>query len=456
MSHARCLLQFNQYHSYTVDEHTLKAIETIEGLEDDKSPLGTAFRKIARLDILRLAILLHDLGKGFEEDHSEVGKTIAEETAQLLFVNDHETDILVFLVHKHLLMTHLAFRRNIADPNVLFPFSHEVGSPQTLRMLYVLSAADLQAVGPGVWTDWKAELLAEVYDRAMMILGGKHYLFLEEERAKKVRKAVHTSICELGDSQNEPFIQHIDRLFDTLPPHYLTETPPARIASDLDIIDQLGSDEIHIEAYWNEETATVEYRVFTHEKEFSGCFHKITGALSAKRLQILSAQICTTSKGLVIDGFRVIDNDYSGTVPEDRIQEVTTAIRDALTGRTSPKRMFQKHIRFDDHQMGDPISEMPARVAVDNKSSERCTILDVFAHDQPGLLYTISRAIFKLNLSVELAKISTHLDQVVDVFYVTDFQGQKIDDGKQLSELREQLYSVILEFERNGYTEFTR
>ena len=160
MAHARCLLQFNRYHSYTVDEHTLRTIEAAEQFGREEEPVGLANGELLRKDILHLALLLHDLGKGFEEDHSEVGRQIAQRVAKRLFLSDDQREVLVFLVHKHLSMSHLAFRRDTGDLDLLIRFGHDVGTPEILRILYVLTAADLKAVGPGVWTDWKAELLS--------------------------------------------------------------------------------------------------------------------------------------------------------------------------------------------------------------------------------------------------------------------------------------------------------
>jgi [protein-PII] uridylyltransferase len=291
MAHARGLLQFNQYHSYTVDEHTLRAAEAVGQFDLDDSPLGTAYRSIPRKQMLHLALVLHDLGKGFDEDHSDVGLRIAEDVADRLFLDAQERDVLTFLVHKHLLMAHLAFRRDIADPDVLLPFSREVGTPDTLRMLYVLTAADIQAVGPGVWTDWKAELLSELFGRVMMIVSGKPYRFHEAERLKALKEHVKSSIVPVGpQEEREQLFAWIDRQMDALPAHYWSSTPAARIAQDLQNLQHLQPGELQAEGVYDAETGTVEYRVLAHRDLAGGCFHKLTGALTAKRMEILSAQ----------------------------------------------------------------------------------------------------------------------------------------------------------------------
>ena len=166
MKHARCLLQFNQYHKYTVDEHSLRAVRKAAEFAERDDTLGEAYRDVGDRRALHLALLLHDLGKGFEEDHCEVGKRIAEETASRLQLEQQASEDIAYLVHQHLLMAHLTFRRDTSDERLIEDFAREVGSVDRLRMLYVLTCADLAAVGPGVLNDWKVDLLADVFVRA--------------------------------------------------------------------------------------------------------------------------------------------------------------------------------------------------------------------------------------------------------------------------------------------------
>jgi [protein-PII] uridylyltransferase len=450
MTHARCLLQFNQYHSYTVDEHTLRAVEEAANLAQDQGPIGTAYRAVHRKEILHLALLLHDLGKGYQEDHSEVGRRIAEQVAERFGLPDSQRDALVLLVHKHLLMSHLAFRRDLDDPDVLLRFSRDVGSPETLRMLYVLTAADISAVGPGVFTGWKAELLSELYDRAMLILSGKRNRFQEQERLHRVKQQVRAAVNHTSDGGEVPAAQHdwIDKQLDAFPPHYLMAATPVQIAGDLETIQRLQPGEMMVKGrYDGDEVGTVEYRIILDEELSSGCFHKITGVLAARRLEILSAQICTSLDGTVVDSFRVLDNDFAGQAPQSRIDEIAASLRDVLTGQTSVEALFKRYQRFASRTPPAPTSDLPTRVVLDNDSSDRFTVIDVFAHDRPGLLYHISRAIYRLDLSINLAKIATHFDQIVDVFYVTDMHGRKINDQTRLTAIRDELQAQVEAFE---------
>lgn len=451
VTHARCLLQFNEYHSYTVDEHTLRTVEAAVQFARDDGPLGRAYRNIHHREILHLALLLHDLGKGLNEDHSEVGRRIARSTAARLNLPEQQREMLVFLVHKHLLMSHLAFRRDIADPEILLQFSREVGSPELLRMLYVLTAADLIAVGPGIWTDWKAELLTELYDRTMLILSGEEIRFREAEHIKQIKEQVCASLLSAESGATNPeFQEWIDGQMNTFSPHYLSGIPPVRIAADLKLMRRLEPGGVLVEGRFDPETDTVRYHLIAHADVSQGCFHKTTGVLTAKRLEILTAQICTTREGVVVDHFRVLDKDYTGAPPPSRIDDVARTIKSVLTGEFAVEQLFRKHTRFEAADALHPISDLPTRVVIDNDSSDRSTVIDVFAHDRPGLLYLLTRTIYDLGLSVLLAKIGTHLDQVVDVFYVTDAQGRKIEDGQRLQQIRTELTSKVEQFEQQG------
>lgn len=454
-SRVRCLLQFNAYHSYTVDEHTLRAMEVVESFEHDPGPIGTAYRDIKLKSVLHLALLLHDVGKGGLEDHSELGRDIADRIAVRLGQPEPHRDLLKFLVLKHLVMADIAFRHDTSDPGELNRFSHMVGSPEWLTMLYVLTVADISAVGPDIWNDWKAGLLTDLYDRSMLILSGKHPRFLEEQRLQKVREHVSVKLIpqEASEEERTQYTGWLDEQLNEFPAHYLTGTDSDRIAADLEIIRRLQAGEIVVEGNYQPDE-TVEYRIILDGQNSEGCFHRIAGTLTSQRLVILSAQICTTSDGIVVDVFRVRDDDYAGTVPPDRMEQVGKAIRQVLRKEVKVEEMFQRSRRFSWKNAKAPVSDLANRVTIDSDSSDRCNIVCVFAHDRPGLLYTISRAIYRLELSIDLAKIATHFDQVLDVFYVTDRAGQKISDQARLASLQMELNSTLAEFDTTGHHKF--
>ncbi|MDB5388170.1 MAG: protein-P-II uridylyltransferase [Planctomycetaceae bacterium] len=446
----RCLLQFNQYHHYTVDEHTLRAIEAVTSYENDAGPLGEAYRAIQQKEVLHLAVLLHDVGKGGTEDHSELGRVIAGDVAQRLRLTAHQRDNVMLLVQKHLLMPDVAFRRNIADPEVYLPFSRDVGSPEVLRMLFVLSAADITAVGPETWTGWKAGLMSDLYQRVLEVLSGESVHEHEQENVRQQRMAVHNELTE-GSAPQSMTDKWVDATFDTLPRQYVIGTAPGELAAVLRLIHELDDKSVHVRSTYDPLTHTVDYRVIARDQIGSGCFSKMAGALTAKRLDILSAKIATSSDGVILDSFRVVDYDFSGPVPESRMQEVATTIQDVLLGRITVANLFESNKR---HQVcASKLALMPTRVTTCNDSSGKFTIIDVFAIDRTGLLYVITKTLVDLNLSVSVAVIGTHIDQVLDVFYVTDRDGKKIRDEARLETIRDTLQKRIEAFQETGVME---
>lgn len=442
-SRIRCLMQFNQYHHFTVDEHTLRAIEKVTRFERDDTAIGHAYRQLKHKELLHLALILHDIGKGFVEDHCLVGERVARRMGARLDLSEAHTDVVAFLVRWHLEMADIAFRRDITDERTLVTFSHQCAAPERLRMLYVLTAADVTAVGPGVWTDWKSDLLTELFDRCLLILSGKHYTFHEQERMQGIKRRVAAALAQSPESEDRR-LEWVDRQLSGFSAYYLTCTPPERIAQDLDVIAGLGPEDIHVGGAPDPQTGTVDYRVITRNAAAaSGCFHRICGVLSAKRCSILSADINTAHDGTIVDTFRVIDTDFSGPIPKERIEEVAALIVRVLRREESIDEVFRRNKRFGSDEFDNPVSDLPTRVAIDVDSSDTRTIVDVFAHDRPGLLYRVSRTLHELKVSVDLAKISTNFDQVVDVFYLTEQDGRKIVDDQRLDEIRSRLMQTL-------------
>jgi [protein-PII] uridylyltransferase len=435
--HARCLLQFNEYHKYTVDEHSILAVERATEFRDDTGPLGRVYRELKHKRTLHLALLIHDLGKGYVQDHCEVGAEIAAATAARLQLPPREAETLRFLVHKHLLMAHLAFRRDTSDDNLVVRFAVEVGSPETLDLLYLLTAADVAAVGPGVWTDWKAEVLTDLYERAMQHLAGDGAATRTADRLMQRRAAVRQA---LGRAQPAEWFE---RQLEALPQAYLYGSPPQRIAAELVELASLQPGEVRAAGRFLPDSRTVEYVVGTHEDVAPGIFHRLTGALAAQGLQILSAQIHTLAEGLVLDRFYVVDPDFADEPPPQRLEAVSQALADALRAPPGHVPTFRKLWQTDAQRERSELNRLPTRVRADNNTSDRYTILDIFTHDRRGLLYTITRTLYELGLSVALAKIGTYLDQVVDVFYVTDQEGRKIHDEQLLEQITTRLLAAL-------------
>lgn len=439
----RGLMQFNHYHKYTVDEHSLLAVAKAESLARDEGVLGDVYRDIKRKDVLHLAILLHDLGKGREADHSEIGRGLAEDAAARFEFGEQDTRSLVFLVHRHLLMAHTAFRRDPYDDKVLVPFAREVGTPEVLRKMLVLTAADIAAVGPEVLTKWKESLLIELYYRAMQEVSGEREAHDVPERLKQVAADVAERPALAGHVKEG--ISWVESELRQFPIRYAYGTSPRRIAAHLAAIRRLHTGEVVVDAEYNEQLGTSEYAVIAHNDLVPGIFSKIAGVMAASGLQILDAQILTRTDGIVVDSFQVMDRDYRGIPPQERSRVIGEKIAAVLKGWEHVDELMRRGARLTSARMV-PLNRQPTEVRIDNETSDRFTIIDVFADDSQGLLYIITNAIFRLGLSVHAARISTRLDQVADVFYVTNQSGHKLEEQAQLDTVRAALLRDIETF----------
>lgn len=434
--HARCLMQWNQYHKYTVDEHSIRALESATFRLDDKGPVGQAYRKTKRKDVLHLALLLHDIGKGYEEDHSEVGKRLAETLAGELGLGEHEKQQLVFLVHKHLVMAHVATRRDISDPATLVQFVRTVGTEETLRMLFMLTVADTDAVAPGSLTSWKESLFVDLYARATEELTGDAPVADEAARKAKIFDQIRPALSpEFG-------LDWLNQQLGAMPLSYVRKHPPEMIAAHLRAQKKMGDSGVRVESGFLRERGLTELTVLTRDGITPGIFAKITGVLAALRFQIVEADIVTRADGLIVDTFRGVDSDFSKEPPASRLQEIAEGIEQALLGKQSVEALVTAR---QEAGGGGPkaLSGWPTQVEIDNTTSDRATIVEVFADDRPGLLYSIARTLFELELSIRSAKISTSLDQIADAFYVTDKGGSKVEDQARLDAIRKKLLEVL-------------
>ena len=439
MRHARCLLQFNEYHKYTVDEHCFQAVECATEFIHDRGPLGHAYRSIKRKRTLHLALLIHDLGKGHIEDHSEVGRQLAVEVAKTLQLGQRESEKLVFLVHQHLAMSHLAFQRDTSDESVVVQFAYEVGTPDTLKMLFVLSCADLAAVGPGTLNNWKVDVLKELYLRTMKHLAGDAPTERTEELLAAKRKEI---LAKVEQKIAQDWYQ---RQMDVLPAAYLRWTSTDQIVEELERLEKLAPDEVGTWARYLPERNAVQFTVGTYNQLTIGIIYKLTGAFTSLGLQILAADIYTLGDGLVLDRFYVHDPDFDGEPTVSRLRDIRRKLVVALTSADKApqfRRIWDRRETSTTAVATDP-DAAPTRVNVDNSTAEHFTIIDVFARDRMGLLYTITRTLFELGLSVAVARIWTCVDQVVDVFYVTDVKGEKIEDEDRILRIKQRLCEAI-------------
>ena len=439
MRHARCLLQFNEYHKYTVDAHCIRSVECAGDFAKLDDVLGRVYRGLQNKMILHLALLLHDLGKGFPEDHSEVGRVIAEETAQLLKLSDADRELLVFLVHQHLLMAHTAFRFDLSQKDPIVHFAKQVGSIERLQMLMVLSCADLDAVGPGALNDWKLRLILQLYDATESQFRSDS----PDQRFLDIVATQRTSVMAFrtaGEREDSWFNEQVE----AIPSGYLLSIKPKELVEELRRIRQLTFAE-PVQAWGNflpNQDAT-EYVTAVKQEQSTGLFHKIAGALSSQGLSILSAEIHTQPGRIAWDRFVVQDADFEGTPPPYRIEQVCKQLILTVNSQDPKPPVFRRIWKSQSAFDAATARTQPTQIRFDNSTSETNTIISVFAYDRIGLLYDISKTLFDLQLDLQVAKVSTHLDQVVDVFYVTDLEGQKITEPTRLYTLRHSLLRAI-------------
>ncbi len=439
MRHARCLLQFNEYHKYTVDAHCIRSVECAEEFAKRDDFLGKLYRELKSKRVLHLALLLHDLGKGFLEDHSEVGQVIADQTARELRLSDADRELIVFLVHQHLLMTHTAFRYDLTQSQAIIKFAQQVGNLERLQLLTLVSCADLAAVGPGALNDWKLNLIRELYVATESQLRTGN----DPDRESVTHQSLRTTLLSLRNPQerNDPWWEE---QVAAIPSTYLTQAKPRDLFEELRRMKRLSaSSPAQAWGQYSPNRDATEYVIAVHPDRSVGLFHRITGALTSQGLSILTADIHTMPSLIAWDRFLVSDPDYEGPAPLHRIEQVCKNIVDAIESIDAPRPSFRRVWKSQSTEEASAARTQPTQIRFDNSSSDRFTIITVFAYDRTGLLYDISKTLFDLKLDLQVAKVSTHLDQVVDVFYVMDANGKQVTEPTRLYTLRQTLLRAI-------------
>ena len=448
----RGLMQFNQYHKYTVDEHSLLAVKEAEKLQEAPGLIGEVYRSIPDKDLLHLALLLHDLGKGREGDHSKIGKDIAHKTADRLGLTEKEREVLAYLVFHHLVMSHTAFRRDLNDAKIIRTFAEKMNTVDVLQKMFILTVADISAVGPEVMTKWKESLLGELYSRTYESMSqeqssadpvaGKSVLAPEVREA--LLKEIHSG-DETGSAPETGWADWLDGQIPLFPEWYVSSTPVDQMAKHLLAIQNLPAQPTHVEGYFNAELGISEYVLITREQAKPGLFMQVTGVLAALGLEVLNAQIMTLADGTVLDVFSVNESDLQGPPSEYRFQEVAKEIQAVVQEEYTVSEVFERRRRRTFGRTF-PTGRKATEIQMDHNASDAYTIIEVFADDKPGLLFVLAEALVSLGLSIHMARIGTRLDQVVDVFYVTDAEGGKIPSGEKSEEIRQALQTAVETF----------
>ena len=439
--HARGLLQFNEYHQYTVDEHSIQAIERVTEFRDDARSVGEVYRSIKKKQVLHLALLVHDLGKGFPEDHSEVGRRIAEKTARLLRLEPADGEAVKYLVHNHLMMSHLALHRDINDQTVVAEFASNVGSASLLDMLYVLTCADIAAVGPETLSEWKLGLLTELHRNARTLMAGADMkpIRLAEQRH------LQAELEKIYD--DEVLVLWLVEKAKVLPRDFVRLFGIEPMSRQLLALQDLAKGEIHCSVDFIEGKDVISLCIGGLEQVRSGIFIKINRLLASLGLRIQSADIKHLGESLVWYWFLFRDTDFTGSPPIERLNSIREQALQAVSEQVGDVTKLAAPQRWEqDGGRAAKLSRPPIRVVIDNQTVENATVIDVYAYDKMGLLFTIGQCIFDMGLDVCFARCSTYGHQVVSVFYVTDGERQKIHDTQELDKIQSRILKVTRQF----------
>ena len=432
-------MQYNMYHHFTVDEHTIFAIGVLNAIERGKlaeeAPIATeVVHKVLSRRVLYLAVLFHDIAKGRPGDHSETGADIAQRLCPRLGLSEEETETVAWLVLHHLAMSNTAFRRDLDDPKTIRDFTELVQSMERLRLLLVLTVADIRAVGPKTWTSWKAALLRELYWRSEEVLSGGLATEAWERRAEAAKARLREA---LGDW---PAVELEDYLARGDPAYWLTFDHAAHLrhAGLVREAESAGRDLIvdtRIDSY----REVTEVTVYTPDQP--GLFSKIAGALAVSGATIDAAKICTLTNGMALDVFYVRDVTGGPLARPDKLARLSARVEQAIAGRLKTDEELARRVSPIPSRYS--VFQVQPRVLVDNKASAGHTVIEVNGRDRPALLYRLTQAVTELGLTIRTAKISTYGERVVDVFYLQDAAGRKIEAPDQLEKLRSHLLKVL-------------
>jgi len=439
--HVVCLPQHDAYHLYTVDMHSFLTVAELQkmgaGNYDSTNPLlRELYGEIERIDLLLIAALLHDIGKGGGHEHSKRGSKMVKDVSARMGFTAREGRVISMLVEHHLLLPGTAMRRDLNDENVIIEPASTIADRQTAKMLYLISIADALATGPKAWDAWKDILMRELFSKVIHVIESGEYTTKKSiERRKKTASSVKSSLA--GRYENT----EIEAFLARMPPSYLQSQTSDDIIRHFKLMrdGREGREAIGISA--RRKDRVCELTLVAPDQP--GLFCKVSGVLALNGVNILGAQVYTRSDGVALDIFRIASY-FDKNVDEDAWDKIKTDITRALAGKISLEyRVAEKAKRYKGNGMTKHALKKSPEVRIDNTSSDFYTIIEVHAEDRIGLLYTITRVMYDLRLDIHLAKVSTSVDKVVDVFYVWDVNGQKLDDAEQIDDVKKAILMAL-------------
>jgi len=423
-------VHYDLYHVHPVDIHSILAVEELGRLRDgyyqkDYPLLTSLIREIEKPDILFLTTLLHDIGKGREGDHALIGAEMTKQVGERMGLTSEEKELMEFLVSRHLFMLETAFRRDLHDEQAILRFANETGDPVRLKMLYLLTFADIKAVGPEAWTSWKNSLLMELF------LKTSHFFEKGEEPQAFLKRG--ETIAQLWQSLPRETLSHYA---EHLPDHYLSTYSSGEISCHIGMAQSLDKEVLLVG--WGPEEE-VRARVTICTKDRYGLFSKIAGSMFLNRLNILEAQVHTWGNGVALDTFYV--EDPTGEI-EHRLQQFKKDLKEILSGKISLKLLLSQREESGWIQK-KVIPKVPGEAKVNNRDSDFYTIIEITGEDRLGVLYEITQALTDCGCDIHFARISTLGNRVVDVFYVQDEWGEKIVEPEKANHLKQLLLNRL-------------
>lgn len=439
--HIKDRVQFDTYHIFPVGRHSLETVRYLKGVSKEREILLLdILSDLSNPELIYLAALFHDIGK-IGKDHAHRGAAICRKILERFdYENDAAQDVL-FLVRNHLLLAETATRRDLNDEKMVVQCARNVGNIERLKMLFLLTWADAKATGPKAWNDWTASLVQELFFKTIHILEREE---LATPGASQKVKTTQSRVRQLMHNQMDE--QDLTVAFGVMTPRYILHTRPHDILRHVVMAKELKKQtrnrnltafsmdikQDHTEGYW-------EVSILTKDKP--GLFSDIAGVLALRNINILAAHIFTWRDGTAVDIFMVNklpDSMHS----EEMWDNVKRDLKRTLAGKLSlDYRLSQKSAPSVLSEFKVP-SRAPI-VKIDNTSSDFFTLIEVFSDDRIGLLYSVTHTLFSLRLDIRIAKIATKGDQVADIFYVRDLEGQKIEDEDQLIEIEKALLHKI-------------
>ena len=429
------MMQFNMYHHYTVDEHTIQCISQLAGIErgelQDDLPVSTSiFKEGINRKVLYVALLLHDIGKGRDEDHSILGARIARKVAPRLGLKPKEVDTVEWLVRYHLLMSDMAQKRDIADPRTVRDFAKAVQTRERLDLLLMLTVCDIRGVGPGTWNNWKASLLRALYRQTRRAMEGGLEDLNREQRGSDAKRNLRKA---LGDWDAKALKAETARHY---PPYWQGLHVTAHVVFAR-LLRDLGEDGIAIDLAIDEDRDAT--RACFALADHPGIFSRLAGALALVGANVVDARTYTSKDGFATAAFWIQDAD-GHPYEQSRLARLTQTIHKTLKGEVVAIEAFKSRDKLKKRERA---FRVPTHITFDNEGSEIYTIIEVDTRDRPGLLYDLTRTMANNNIYINSAVIATYGEQVVDTFYVKDMFGLKFHSASKQKSLEKKLREAI-------------